>query len=343
MNPHLQTAIDALQAGQKQQAVTSLRQALQEEPRNPTAWVWLARALDDPQKQNDCLQRALQIDPNHSFALSTQTELNNARPAARPAALRSLRYEDIETSNPFQSGVGASTAPTFSADPQPDPESTAPAFIFDANDPFLSAESQPDLSVFQPQNGNPANAPFDFSGRPASPFSTHPAETIEPAAPAFWQEAEPQPAVFWQEPEPQPEAEPLAWQAPQPEPEPEPTPTFWQQSEPETPPLVSSWRDPQPAASWKEPEPVYTPRRMPWEEEEEAEVAPQPERRKSSPKSKSKTKPKAKAKPKPKARSTPKDRPDVQPGEIILRILFILLVLFGIIIGIVILMNGIQP
>jgi hypothetical protein len=334
MNVNLQNAIDALQAGQKGQAITALRQAIQAEPRNPTAWVWLARALDDPQKQEDCLQRALQLDPNHSFALSTQAELRAARSAQRSSSLRSLSYEEIAGDNPFQTSNDSPENSPFSAMPS-GPEGNTPAFILDDNDPFLEGEA--DLSIFQPQGSSSftSTAPFDFSAPSptgSSPFSAD-----------LFEESNPATSAFWQEPEPEPAAAPALWQA---EPEPAAAPALWQEPEPEPAAAPALWQEPEPEPTrWKEPELIYTPPAMPWDEPEpEKAPAPAPAAR-PKPKAKPKTKTKAKAKPKAKAKAKParSDRPAINPGEIILRILFILLVLFGIVLGVIILLNAIAP
>ncbi|MBP7227691.1 MAG: hypothetical protein KA988_01155, partial [Longilinea sp.] len=254
MNVNLQNAIDALQAGQKAQAIQALRQVIQQEPRNPTAWVWLARALDDPQKQEDCLQRALQIDPNHSFALSTQAELRAARSAQRSSPLRSLSYEEIAGENPFQPGSSSSGSSAFTASP-----GSTPAFILDEDDSFLH-DGEADLSVFQPQNGAfSSTAPFDFSASPAAstpPFSADVLAAENDAAPAFWQEPEPEPAAtpaLWQEPEPA--AAPALWQ--EPEPEPATAPTLWQEPEPKPAAAPAFWQEPEPEPAhtlWQEPQ-----------------------------------------------------------------------------------------
>lgn len=79
----LQNAIDALQAGQKKEALVYLKQAVTENPQDATTWAWLARALDDPARQQECLRRALRLEPENAFALST-LELLTKTPAAQP-------------------------------------------------------------------------------------------------------------------------------------------------------------------------------------------------------------------------------------------------------------------
>lgn len=79
----LQNAIDALQAGQKKEALVYLKQTVTENPQDATTWAWLARALDDPARQQECLRRALRLEPENAFALST-LELLTKTPAAQP-------------------------------------------------------------------------------------------------------------------------------------------------------------------------------------------------------------------------------------------------------------------
>lgn len=54
-----------LKAGNKQQAIQSLKQAINEEPKNPAIWVELANAIDDIEKKKECLKQALRVSSNY--------------------------------------------------------------------------------------------------------------------------------------------------------------------------------------------------------------------------------------------------------------------------------------
>jgi tetratricopeptide (TPR) repeat protein len=65
-----------------------LTQSLRLDPNNAAAWLWLARAVGDPDKQRQCVERALQINPEHPQALALKERLaarqNHTRPPAEP-------------------------------------------------------------------------------------------------------------------------------------------------------------------------------------------------------------------------------------------------------------------
>ncbi|NDJ86762.1 MAG: hypothetical protein GYB66_12820 [Chloroflexi bacterium] len=79
-----------------------LKQSLELEPRNIQAWLWLTRTVNDPSQKLAFVQRALQIDANHSEARKLYQRLNGQ--VAQPPSV----------SNPSHS----------SSQLQPSPEST---------------------------------------------------------------------------------------------------------------------------------------------------------------------------------------------------------------------------
>ena len=65
MTSSLQLGINAAKAGQMQEALTFLKDAIIEEPQNAEVWVWIAAIIDDMDKQAIFLSKALQIDPHN--------------------------------------------------------------------------------------------------------------------------------------------------------------------------------------------------------------------------------------------------------------------------------------
>ena len=65
MPTSLQQGIDAAKAGQTQQALEHLKDAIIEEPQNADVWVWIAAIIDDLEKQEIFLKKALEIDPRN--------------------------------------------------------------------------------------------------------------------------------------------------------------------------------------------------------------------------------------------------------------------------------------
>ncbi len=79
MSDALERGIAAAQAGRKQEAIAALRDAIVQNPRDAEAWLWMARLLDQPQRRRECLQRVLQLQPDHAEAQRMLAELD--RPA----------------------------------------------------------------------------------------------------------------------------------------------------------------------------------------------------------------------------------------------------------------------
>jgi hypothetical protein len=65
MTSSLQLGISAAKAGQMQEALEHLKDAIIEEPQNAEVWVWIAAIIDDMDKQAVFLEKALEIDPHN--------------------------------------------------------------------------------------------------------------------------------------------------------------------------------------------------------------------------------------------------------------------------------------
>lgn len=89
------SAMDEIQAlanrGERRLAQRDLARLLKSDPLNLTAWLLLARLLDDPLRKADCYRHALEIDPQNQTArlamewLYVQPFLDMTMPEARPA------------------------------------------------------------------------------------------------------------------------------------------------------------------------------------------------------------------------------------------------------------------
>jgi hypothetical protein len=64
----LQLGIAAFKAGNKQDARHYLFKAIEKEPNNEQAWLYMAAALDDLDKRRQCLYRVLSINPSSQVA-----------------------------------------------------------------------------------------------------------------------------------------------------------------------------------------------------------------------------------------------------------------------------------
>ena len=65
MTSSLQKGINAAKAGRMQEALDFMKDAIIEEPQNADVWVWIAAIIDDLDKQEIFLKKALEIDPNN--------------------------------------------------------------------------------------------------------------------------------------------------------------------------------------------------------------------------------------------------------------------------------------
>lgn len=65
MATSLQKGINAAKAGKMDEALAHLKDAIIEEPQNANVWVWIAAIIDDLDKQEIFLEKALDIDPGN--------------------------------------------------------------------------------------------------------------------------------------------------------------------------------------------------------------------------------------------------------------------------------------
>jgi len=79
MNSSLQQGINAAKTGHTQEALNFLKDAIIEEPQNADVWVWIAAIIDDLDKQEIFLEKALKIDPNNIPAQRGLAYLNDRK------------------------------------------------------------------------------------------------------------------------------------------------------------------------------------------------------------------------------------------------------------------------
>ena len=75
----LSSAILAFQAGNLAVARRRLAQAARTDPNNADVWLWLSRCVDDPAQQQECLERARQLEP-HAARLSRAHDVQESTP-----------------------------------------------------------------------------------------------------------------------------------------------------------------------------------------------------------------------------------------------------------------------
>jgi len=62
--------------GENIEAVELLREILLADSQSADAWYWLSRCVENSNQRNECLQRALRIDPQHALAVQELAEIN---------------------------------------------------------------------------------------------------------------------------------------------------------------------------------------------------------------------------------------------------------------------------
>ncbi len=77
-------AITAIRSGDKARGRTLLAQALRIDPRNETAWLWMASVAETPERRRECLERALTINPNSQIARRALQKLSDSQPSRAP-------------------------------------------------------------------------------------------------------------------------------------------------------------------------------------------------------------------------------------------------------------------
>jgi DNA-directed RNA polymerase subunit RPC12/RpoP len=100
--------IAAAQAERKEEAEEWLRQAIALDPDNERAWLWLSAVVEGIERQRECLQRVLKINPSNSFARTGLAFLSHLREG----------YEYLAARAPWMAGVEDSRTPLERLPPQ---------------------------------------------------------------------------------------------------------------------------------------------------------------------------------------------------------------------------------
>jgi len=79
MASSLQKGINAAKSGHMHDALEFLKDAIIEEPQNAEVWVWIAAIIDDMDKQEIFLEKALDLDPNNIPAQRGLAYLHNRK------------------------------------------------------------------------------------------------------------------------------------------------------------------------------------------------------------------------------------------------------------------------
>ena len=89
----LQQGITAVRKNNTREGRRLIKQALRLNPRDDTAWVWLARTETEPDRKRDCLEQALKANPHNFRAQQMLARLPD--PAAPPAPARKKSKQEL--------------------------------------------------------------------------------------------------------------------------------------------------------------------------------------------------------------------------------------------------------
>lgn len=195
MKPLTQQGIAALKLGDRTAARQLLAAAIKQDPRDVTAWLWLAGALDKEAEQIDCLRYVLKIDPQNQLAMRGLERLTNHSPAPEPP-VQAAPPVVLEATPPARQMEPEPTPP-----PPPEPISMAPEEAQTEYAPSSQAAidaMRESVQVMEepepvPPAGEPAPAPRPFHRRAARPAEEETARLIfrsrpslVPALICFW-------------------------------------------------------------------------------------------------------------------------------------------------------------
>ncbi len=156
-----QQGVAALKAGDKTRAYSLLAQALQHNPQNDQAWLWLSGAVTTDAERRYCLERVTEITPEHTTA---RRGLNNL-----PA---------VPSVNPLPSASVSATKPSASAVPTTPPAPTRPTRPSASAVPATLAVADPAVSA--DAVADPLNAPaMEPKSRQVLPHSLTPIRVSE--------------------------------------------------------------------------------------------------------------------------------------------------------------------
>jgi tetratricopeptide (TPR) repeat protein len=157
----VQQGISASKAGDKRRARQLLQQAVQLDPKNESAWLWLSDTLADVGFRRLCLEKVLALNPNNAAARKGLEALR-ACPPVEAAPSEAPTPLDTPPQPSAGTRLRAATQPSLPIPPE------AP--------PWSSARTQPRLPL------PPEEAPSPLSSSPTpSPGSNHRDQILHPA------------------------------------------------------------------------------------------------------------------------------------------------------------------
>jgi hypothetical protein len=135
MHQFVQSAIDAANQGDKNKAMSFLKEVITANPKDADAWLVLAAIVDEPERKRQCLNRVLSLDPTNKLAREELLDMDRAAMSGTP---------------PFTSEPD----PTLTLDDDPDPTQDRLASV---SRPKTQPRQQPSMSL---ESNKPAAQPI---------------------------------------------------------------------------------------------------------------------------------------------------------------------------------------
>jgi hypothetical protein len=112
----LQQGIEALKAGRKAEARGLLKQVVQQDQHNETAWLWLSGAVDTDEQRRYCLEKVLEINPGNGMA---QRGLERLEAPSRPPFEEEREPVEDRTRAREEEAPSPGRRPTGKREPKP--------------------------------------------------------------------------------------------------------------------------------------------------------------------------------------------------------------------------------
>jgi hypothetical protein len=98
----LQTAIASVHSGDKETAKRLLEQVIRDDPKNATAWLWMASVTDSDEHRRFCLEQVLSINPHNETAQRGLEDLTQMQVSEPSQAQKQPGLPRLTAVTPFQ-------------------------------------------------------------------------------------------------------------------------------------------------------------------------------------------------------------------------------------------------
>ena len=204
----LQQAAELLRQGEFEAASKLLASFLQEHPGSADAWVLFSYALEDPVRKLECVERALQLEPEHAPAAERMRDLKErfpevqttwARPGREPQAEAQVQPVPEPPAEPAMAPTESEAELPAEAQAQPEPEQPAVVAPFQSEaQVWPDAARGPQVPPFSAPVAEETEATGGVETPPA--FMAGLAATAPPAEPSAAETAAPADSAALEQP-----------------------------------------------------------------------------------------------------------------------------------------------